>query len=350
MDSNDNAFLAPPPPPPPPGYTPQPPQPKKSYGWRIFFGIILGLSILANIILFFSLIVVGSISLASTGAKKGYYTENLIDSGPSASKIVIINVEGIIQNEMAKDIEQQIKNAQCDDNIKALIFRIVSPGGAVSASDRLYYQICQYKKETHKPVVAFMDTLAASGGYYTAAACDKIIAEPTVITGSIGVIMGHFVLQDLLETKLGIKPVVVKSGPKKDWPTTFEPVSDEQIAYLNNKLIMPTYERFVSIVAESRKDSLTPEQVRALADGSIYNAQEALDNKLIDKIGYLPDAIELAKSLAHLKKARVVEYEKPFSIESIFGAKSMLHNFSNNALYELTTPQLLYLWHPGVGI
>ncbi|MEN6386216.1 MAG: signal peptide peptidase SppA [Phycisphaerales bacterium] len=349
MDSNESDFLAPPPPPPPAGYS-QPQQPKKSYGWRIFFGIILGLSILANIALLFSLIIIGSLSLATAGAKKGYYLENLIESGPSASKIVIINVEGIIQNEMAKEIEQQIKNAKTDSNIKALIFRIASPGGAVSASDRLYYQINEYKKETGKPVVAFMDTLAASGGYYTAAACDKIMAEPTAITGSIGVIMGHFVLQELLEMKLGIKPVVVKSGPKKDWPTSFEPVSDEQIAYLNSKLIMPTFERFVSIVAQARKDQLTPEQVRALADGSIYNAQEALDNKLIDKIGYLPDAIELAKSLANIKKAKVVEYEKPFRLESLFGANSVLRHFNNNALYELTTPQLLYLWSPCAGL
>jgi protease-4 len=347
MDSND--YLAPPPPPPPTYSQPQP-QPKKSYGWRIFFGIILALSIIANIFLFFALIVVGSVSLASAGAKKGYYVEKMIESGPSASKIVIINVEGIIQNEMEKEIQQQIENAKEDANIKALIFRIVSPGGAVSASDRLYYQIIQYKKETHKPVIAFMDTLAASGGYYTAAGCDEIIAEPTVITGSIGVIMGHFVLQDLLETKLGIKPVIVKSGPKKDWPTTFEPVSDEQLAYLNSKLIMPTYERFVSIVAESRKDKLTAEQVRALADGSIYNAQEALDNKLIDKIGYLPDAINRAKELANIKKAKVVEYEKPFSFESLFGAKSIIRQFNNNTLYEMTTPQLMYLWSPYVGL
>jgi protease-4 len=348
MDTNDNAFITPPSSPQTQGYA-QPQPPKKSVGWKIFFGIILALSILTNIVLFITLIVVGSISLAGVSAKS-YYNEKVVQEGPSTSKIAIINVQGVIQNEMQKEIAEQIKNAREDGNIKALIVRIVSPGGSVSASDRLYYQIKQYRAETHKPVIAFMDTLAASGGYYTSAACDQIIAEPTAITGSIGVIMGHFVLQDLLETKLGIKPVVVKSGPKKDWPTSFEPVSDEQIAYLNEKLIMPTYERFVAIVAESRKDKLTADQVRELADGSIYNAQEALDKKLIDKIGYLADAIEAAKDLANIKKARVVEYEKPFSIESLFGANSLLRQFNNNALFELTTPQLMYLWHPGVGL
>lgn len=343
MDSTNNSYQSPP---PPPYYGMQR---SKGTGWKIFFGIILGMSVIANVILFLALIAVGSVMLAGAG-RQVFYNEKLIQEGPASNKIVVINIEGIINNKLAELVEEQIKSAQKDKNIKALIFRTISPGGAVAASDRLYYRINKYRSETGNPAVAFMDTLAASGGYYTSAACDKIIAEPTVITGSIGVIMGHFVLQDLLEQKLGIKPLIVKSGTKKDWPTSFEPVTEEQIAYLNNKLIIPTYERFVSIVAESRKDALTIEQVRALADGSIYNAQEALDNKLIDKIGYLPDAIELAKSLANITKAKVVEYEKPFSLENLLGAETLFQQFSHNALYELTTPQLMYLWQPSVGI
>jgi protease-4 len=338
MDINQNTYFNP------------PAAAKKSTGWKIFFGIILTLSIMVNIVLLLSLIIVGAVSLAGSSTKSGYYKENVIQSGPSASKIAIINIEGVIQNEMAKDIEKQINYAKEDKKVKAVIFRIVSPGGAVGASDRIYYWISNYKKQTGNPAVAFMDTLAASGGYYASAACDKIIAEPTAITGSIGVIMGHFVMQELLETKLGIKPVVVKSGPHKDWPTTFEPVTEEQLAYLSDKLIMPTYERFVSIVAESRKDVLDANEVRTLADGSIYNAAEALDKKLIDQIGYLPDAIELAKSLAKIDDAKVVEYEKPFTFESIFGANSLLRKFDRNTLYELTTPQMMYLWHPCVGL
>lgn len=337
MDNNQNTYFNP------------PAAAGKSTGWKIFFAIILTFSILANIILFLSLIIIGSVSLAGS-TKKGSYKENVIQTGPAASKIAIINIEGVIQNEMAKEIAEQLDNAKEDSKVKAVIIRIVSPGGAVGASDRLYYHISKYKKETGNPVVAFMDTLAASGGYYASAACDKIIAEPTAITGSIGVIMGHFVMQELLEMKLGIKPVIVKSGPHKDWPTTFEPVTDEQLAYLNDKLIMPTYERFVSIVAESRKDVLDAQQVRELADGSIYNAPEALNKKLIDQIGYLPDAIELAKSLANLKDAKVVEYEKPFTLESIFGANSLLGKFNRNTLYELTTPQMMYLWQPFAGL
>jgi len=330
---------------PPPINFVLPQQPKRT-GWKIFFGIVLGLSILANAVLVFALIIVGSIAMVGTGSKT-FYNEKTIQQGCGGNKIAVIKIEGIIGNELAEEVKDHIETAQKDKSVKALIFRIISPGGAVSASDRIYYYINKYRSETGNPTVAFMDTLAASGGYYASAACDKIIAEPTVITGSIGVIMGHFVLQDLLTQKLGITPVIVKSGPKKDWPTTFEPVTEEQLAYLNDKLIMPTYERFVSIVAKARKNSLTIEQVRTLADGSVYNAQEALDNKLIDEIGYFPDAVKLAKSLANITNAKVVEYEKPFSFESLLGAKTVLQQLATkNGIYELTTPQMMYLWTP----
>ena len=159
--------------------------------------------------------------------------------------------------------------------------------------------------------------------------------------------MGHLILQDLFEQKLGIKPVIVKSGPKKDWPTTFEPVTEEQIQYLNDKLITPAYERFVNAIANSRKDILTVEQVRVLADGSIYNAPEALENKLIDEIGYMPEAIALAKSLAGISDAKVIEYTKPFSFENLLEAKT-LFGLNRDTLYELTTPQLMYLWDAGL--
>ena len=288
---------------------PQHQSPRKGSGWKIFFGIILTLSIIANIILILALM--GTV-LAFAAGKNDYFVEKVLEGGTAENKIAVIRIEGIIDNRLAEDIRKQIKTAKEDSAVKAVIFQTTTPGGAVGASDRIYDEICRFRIESGKPAVAFMQTIATSGGFYTSAGCDKIIAEPTAITGSIGVIMGHFVLQDLFEQKLGIKPVIIKSGPKKDWPTSFEPVTEEQTAYLNNKLIMPAYERFVNIVAKSRKDYLTVEQTMALADGSIYNATEALENKLIDEIGYMPEAIKLAKSLAGITDAKVVEYEKPF--------------------------------------
>jgi protease-4 len=321
-----------------------PPVPKRT-GWKIFFGIILGLSIIANLVLFFALIAIGAQMLIGTDVSESII-EKVIEAGPGGSKIAVIKIEGIINNELAEDVTNQIKAVKEDKNVKAVIFKTVSPGGGIGASDRIYDQITRFRAETGKPTIAFMETIATSGGYYTSAACNKIIAEPTAITGSIGVIMGHFVLQDLLELKLGIKPVIIKSGLKKDWPTSFEPVTEEQLAYLNNTLIMPAYERFVDIVAKSRNE-LTRERILALADGSVYNAQQALDNKLIDEIGYMEEAIAAAKSLANITDARIVEYKKPFSFEEFLGTKSPLH-LDRNTLYEFTTPQMMYLWYAGL--
>jgi protease-4 len=316
----------------------------KNRGWKILLGIILGFSIIVNLVLIVAL--AASVIIFTVG-KSEYFVEKVLEEGPASNKIAVIRIEGIIDNKLADNVSRQIKAAKQNKTIKALIFKTNSPGGSVSASDRIYNQICDFRAETGKPAVAFMETVAASGGLYTSCGCDKIIAEPTTITGSIGVIMGHLVLQELFEQKLGIKPVIVKSGPKKDWPTSFEPVTEEQIQYINEKLISPAYERFVNIVAKSRKDVLTVEQIKALADGSIYNAPEALENKLIDEIGYMKEAIVLTKSLARIKDARVIEYEKPFSFENFLEAKSIF-KFDRDSLLELTTPQLMYLWDAGL--
>jgi protease-4 len=189
-----------------------------------------------------------------------------------------------------------------------------------------------------------MQGVAASGGYYVSVGCDQIVAEPTAITGSIGVIGGHFVLQQLLEEKLGIQPVIFKSSEKKDWPSPFQQVTEEQRRYIQDKLITPAYDRFVQVVDEGREE-LTLDDVKRLADGSIYGAKEALSEKLIDKIGYIDEAIEQVKLLAGIEKAQVVEYRKPFSFADFLSSRSgNILKINRSTLYELSTPQVLYLW------
>jgi len=315
--------------------------PSKRSGWGIFWGVILALSLLANFVLFITLI--GLAAVFATG-HRGLYTEDVIQEGPRTSKIAVINLEGVIGGDQSKDFDKQLKWARDDNHIKGLIIRINSPGGGISSSDEIHNKILKYREETGKPVVAFMKGIAASGGYYASVACDKIVAEPTTITGSIGVIMGHFVLQKLLEDKLGIQPVIIESGPKKDWPSLFKPVTDEQRQYLQQKLIRPAYERFVKIVADGRKE-LTLADVRRLADGSIYSADEALQEKLIDKIGYLDEAIEQVKDLTGAEEAQVVEYRKAFSIYDFLNSRtSALLRIDRSTLYEFYTPQVMYLW------
>jgi len=316
-------------------------KPKKRSGWKIFWGIIFTLSVLANFVLVMMLIGVVMFFAAGQG---DVFTEDVIQSGPRTSKIAVINISGVIGEEMAGEVYEQLRSAGKNKNIKGLIIRVNSPGGTISASDQIYNEISKYREKTGKPVVAFMQGVAASGGYYSSVACDKIIAEPTAITGSIGVIIGHFVLQELLEEKLGIQPVIFKSGTKKDWPSPFSRVTDEQRQYVEDRLIAPAFERFVGIVADGRAE-LTISEVKTLADGSIYGAQQALEEKLIDDIGYLDDAIELVKDLAGIDKAQVIEYERVFSFYDIMGSSGgKLLKFDRNSLYELATPQVLYLW------
>jgi len=243
-------------------------------------------------------------------------------------------------------VYRQLKAARRDKHVKGVIIQVNSPGGTISGSDQIHKEILKYREEENKPVIAFMQGVAASGGYYTSVACEKIIAEPTTITGSIGVIGSYFVVQELLEDKLGVLPVVVKSGQKKDWPSSFRAPQPEEIQYMRDKLITPALERFVEVVAEGRKASLTLSEVRSLAeDAGIFGAKEALEEKLIDKIGYLDDAIELAKSLAGIDEAKVVQYRKPFSLTDFLSyRKSNLLKIDRSTLDELGTPQILYLW------
>ena len=320
---------------------PGPKETKKRTGWRIFWGIVIALSVITNIVLFIMLI--GVIAVFAVG-QRGIFVEEVIQAGPRTTKIAVITVGGIIDNQQARDVYRQLKSARDDERVKGLIIRVNSPGGTVSASDQIYNEIRKYRDKTDKPVIAFMQGVAASGGYYTSVACEKIVAEPTAITGSIGVIASYFVFQELLEGKLGIQPVIVKSGLKKDWPSSFQPPTEEQLQYLRDKLIIPAYERFVQIVADARP-ALTLADVRRLADGSIYGAAEALDEKLIDKIGYLDEAIKQVKELADVEEAQVVEYRKPFSLAGFLSAKSRgVLKIDRTTLYELSAPQILYLW------
>ena len=321
------------------------PKKKKGSGWKVFFGIVLVLSILANGFMLIAMIGMGAVLAGSGASGDDGVTEKVLFDGPHTSKIAVINIEGVIGAEMSDWVHRQIKAAENDDNVKALIVRIDSPGGGVSSSDQIHYYISQFKEHTGKPVLAFMQSIAASGGYYSAVACDEIMAEPTVITGSIGVIMNHLVIKDLLEQKLGINPVTLKSGKRKDWPSMFNETTDEEKQYLMDRVITPAYDRFVDLVAQGRGTVLNEAQIRELADGSIYTAQQAVDNKLIDEIGYLEDAVRRTMQMARVADAKVVTYEELFSFWSMLGAQSKSKiNLETEILEKIAAPRILYLW------
>jgi len=317
-------------------------KPHKTSFWKVLWGIFTFLSILANIGMFFLLI---GFMVYFSGGKRDFLLEDVIKSGSNTQKIAVLSISGVIANEQSVYFQKQIKMAKEDSRIKGLIIKVNSPGGTISGSDEIYNEIIKYREKTGKPVIAFMQGMAASGGYYASAGCEKIIAEPTTITGSIGVIMSYLVLKDLLEGKLGIQPVVIKSGLRKDWPSSFSPPTAEQLEYMQTRLINPAYERFLEIVTKSRMNVLEPNDVRKLADGGIYGALEAKKEKLIDEIGYMDEAIDMIAKMAKISNPHVIEYKKPFSFASFLEAegKSSI-KFDRTTLLEFTSPQVLYMW------
>ncbi|MBM3333922.1 signal peptide peptidase SppA [Candidatus Sumerlaeota bacterium] len=238
------------------------------------------------------------------------------------NKILMLDVSGMITDERYSglfsewpstlaDVRDALDKAQKDNHIKAVILRINSPGGTVTASDSIYNQIRLFKERRAKKgqsvvVVASLQSTGASGGYYVALACDEIYAHPTAITGAIGVI-GIFPKLADLTRKIGVDVRVIKSADKKDMGSMWRDFTPDEQAILQ-RMIDEMFERFAQIVAEKR--SLTPETVRRLADGRIYTAKQALENRLIDGISYLDDVIERTKQLAHLADARVITYRR----------------------------------------
>lgn len=328
----------PPPPPPPPA------PPKSGTGTKVLLGILLALSLVANIVLIIVVVVV--VSMFGT-ATTGFLEESIVRKGPASDKIAVINVQGVITGELANNVHRQMQAARRDKRVRGLIVRINSPGGTIAGSDRVYKEISDYRKQTGEPVIAFMQSVAASGGYYVAVACEDIMAEPTTITGSIGVISYYFVLQELLEDKLGVVPVVVKAGEKKNWPSSFNQPTEQQLEYMQQRMIDPAYERFVNIVATGRRDELTRNEVVELADGSIYAADLALEEKLIDDIGYLDDAVKAVEKLAGLADSRVVEYRRPFTFANLLTYESNAKNLlrlDKTKLLEMSTPDVMYMW------
>jgi protease IV len=320
-----------------------PPEPRQKSIFKMFWGLVSAFSTLAGILFF--LILAGLIIAVFRGQGFSLYEEVVIES-PAKEKIALVKVDGILYEEQAQNVQQQLKAARQDNQVKAVIVQINSPGGTITASDQIHYEISKFRKNKSSiPVIAFMQGTAASGGYYSAVACEKIIAEPTTITGSIGVISEYFVFQDLLEEKLGIQPVVIKSGQKKDWPSSYRKPTDTELQYIQDRLIAPAIAQFKKVVSDGRKHVLTPEDVNNLADGGIFDATEAVKVKLIDQTGYLDDAVKLVKSMAGLKDAQVVQYRKPFSFSDILSIRTQnLPVFNRATLYELGKPELLYLW------
>jgi protease-4 len=237
--------------------------------------------------------------------------------GPESAKVLMIDVEGMISstvntNPLSREknaisrVYERLERAALDPRVKAVILRLDTPGGEVTASDIIYHEVLKFKEKSRKPVVGLMMGVAASGGYYIASACDWIMAHPTTLTGSIGVISIFPNFGDLM-AKVGVKVNVIKSGEAKDSGGPFRDMTSEE-KKLFQAIIDEYYQDFLNAVAGNRKDRIAAPELRTIADGRVYTAPQALRLKLIDGIGYFDDAFAKTLALAGLKSARLVSY------------------------------------------
>jgi protease IV len=242
-------------------------------------------------------------------------------TGGSSDKIAVISLRGLISTgvngnvgeSMVDDLRWEFEQARKDDNVRAVVFEVDSPGGEVTASDMIYDAVA--KTRATKPVVVYMESLAASGGYYVSCGGKYLMANETSITGSIGVIIQTLNYQQLFD-KIGLASVVFKSGKFKDMLNGARPITEEERAYIQS-FVMKTYEKFLGIVARER--NLPADSLRnGIADGRILSGRDALEYKLIDGLGQIEDAYAKAKELGHAPDARIVKYGPPFSLGRVF--------------------------------
>ncbi|MDH3982110.1 MAG: signal peptide peptidase SppA [Kiritimatiellaceae bacterium] len=263
-------------------------------------------------------------------------------------KVVRIGLEGIIMRgrqqrllgyepDMVESILSQIRCATSDEAVKAILLEIDSPGGAVTPSDEIYAALEQFKRDDEeRMIMVFIRDLGASGAYYAAMAGDYIMAEPTAIVGSVGVIMQTLNMKGLGE-KVGLSSVTIASGKNKDMLNPFEEVNPEHRQLLQ-ELVDSLQDRFAGIVQQSRGL-----ETRELLDGRVYNVVQAREHNLIDGIGYWQDALDKLKSLMDEENVYVIRYcEQPGFFDSLFGAKTPVVPDFN----AIQSPRFLYMWKP----
>ncbi|RHW40754.1 signal peptide peptidase SppA [Neobacillus notoginsengisoli] len=286
------------------------------------------------------------------------YTEEVIEEGNALKKIVVLDVNGVIQDTGEasffesqtynhKTFMDKLESAGGDASVKGIIIRVNSPGGGVVESAEIHDKIVEIRKETKKPVFISMASMAASGGYYISAPADKIFASPETLTGSLGVIM-QGVNYEGLAKKYGVDFMTIKSGPYKDIMSPTREMTGEEKEILQG-MINNSYEGFVKVISEGRK--MSADQVRKLADGRIYDGRQAKEAGLIDEFGYLDDVISQMKKDKKLGDAQVVRYTDGLGFGSFFTmkAKSLLSGDSEiqgllQVLSRTNSPRLMYLY------
>jgi len=293
--------------------------------------------------------------------------EHLLE-GEGTPKILLVDLDGVISFKEETDglklrtkpskvafFREALHKAEADSDVAGVIVRINSPGGTAAASDTIYHEIMTFKQKKKIPVYAYIMELGASGGFYVASASDRIIASPTAVTGSIGVVAMRFNMEGLL-SKIGVSEETYRSGPKKDFWSPFRASTPEEKNMLQD-IIDKFYARFVEVVYGNRQKVLSEREVKALADGRILTAGEALEARLIDQVSYLDETIDSMKKALNVEQARVVTYIRPKTFKANIYSESsempllgpqVINLISINAeeLALFSGVQFMYLWNP----
>jgi protease IV len=287
------------------------------------------------------------------------FNEEIVREGNPLKQIAILEVNGVIQDtgDVSSFMESPTYNHRLfmkrlqyieeNDEIQGLILQVNSPGGGVVESAEIYDKLVEIKKKTKKPIYVSMGAMAASGGYYISAPADKIFASKSTMTGSLGVIMQGINYQGLAE-KYGVDFVTIKSGPYKDIMSPTREMTEEERKILQD-MINNSYEGFVQVISKGR--SMTIDEVKKLADGRIYDGQQAKKLNLIDDFGYLDDVIDKMEKDLDMKDGQVVRFSELNGIRSFFqlGASKLIgSDIEISGLMKLlskpNSPRLMYLY------
>ncbi len=312
---------------------------------RIFMTVILLLAVLSFVI-----------SLLG-GKNSSSAVKKAEDTAVKGDKIAVIDITGMMLSggsgvpqlfadstgAYSNTIMKQLRRAAKDKNVKAVLLNINSPGGSVTSAEEISEEIQKFKKESNKPIVATMGDAGASAAYYVAANCDKIYANASTLTGSIGVYIGSKNLEELYK-KIGISDVMIKSGVHKDILSGARPMTTEERAILQS-MVDEMFESFLQNVSIGRK--LPLEQVRALADGRVYTGRQAKNLKLVDEIGNYYDALAGTGELAQIKgDPIVIKYDSVQDWRSWFTGQ-LAGQVSAKILESLQLPTDTAAWHKG---